>query len=97
MDRKTKETLLKAAEFSEAKNEQTKKRFNNIFKIGALSYLLFALFRHSQVAMLLPESVRGFAEGLLIGSALGSLLLGCIMSSSYGSKICEIKKRILRK
>ena len=97
MDKKTKETLLKAAEFSEQKQRQTTKRFNHLFRIGAMCYLLFALTKYSDICSPLPESIRGFIEGFFIGSALGSLLFGCVLSSEYGVKICEYKKRLLKK
>ena len=92
MDKELKETVLKAAEYSNDDKEKMIKRFHFMF-IAALVFLTVAM-----VAMfLLTGPASDVVNGTCLGVGYGMVALGVIFTSRYARKIRDFKMRLIGK
>lgn len=94
MDKETKETILKVAEYNNDEKERILKRFHIMF-IVVLVFLTIA------IAALFIDAWSGpvsdMINGICIGVGYGMVILGVIMTSKYSKQIRDFKLRLLRK
>ena len=94
MDKETKETVLKAAEYMNMGTEQYTKRVRLLLLTGAIFWFVASLISHTELnnnAVL--NSVANFAEG----AAIGMILCGIVFTSRYGQRIRAFKQRLLKR
>ena len=90
MDKELKDTVLKAAEYSNDDKEKMNKRFHFMF-IAALVFLTIAM-----VAMfLLNDPASDIVNGTCLGVGYGMVAVGVIVTSTYARKIRDFKMRLL--
>lgn len=94
MDKKTEETLLKVADYSNNDKMTFSKKIGYFFIAG-----LIALSIHMVMEFLeLPQTgFSGFISGLTLGIGYGTLILGIIYTSGYMAKIRAFKMRLLKR
>ena len=84
MDKETKETVLKAAEYMNAGTERYTKRVHLLLLAGGIFWFVASLISHTELnnnAVL--NGVSNFAEG----AAIGMILCGIVFTSRYGQRI----------
>ena len=94
MDKETKETVRKAAEYLNAGTERHARRVRLLLLAGAVFWFAASLIRHTglyQHAVL--NAVSNFAEG----AAIGMILCGIVFTSRYGQRIRAFKQRLLKR
>ena len=94
MDKETKETVLKAAEYMNAGTEQYTKRVHLLLLAGGIFWFVASLISHTELnnnAVL--NGVSNFAEG----AAIGMILCGIVFTSRYGQRIRAFKQRLLKR
>ena len=94
MDKETKETVLKAAEYMNMGTEQYTKRVHLLLLTGAIFWFVASLISHTELnnnAVL--NAVSSFAEG----AAIGMILCGIVFTSRYGQRIRAFKQRLLKR
>lgn len=92
MDKETKETILKIADYSNEEKVVFTKRLNVLFIVGVFSIILFLVVD----TMDFPETgLIGFIKGVSLGISLGMLIVGALYTSGYFWKIKAFKKRII--
>ncbi len=90
MDKELKDTVLKAAEYSNDDKEKMNKRFHFMF-LSALVFLTIAM-----VAMfLLTGPASDIVNGTCLGVGYGMVVVGAILTSRYARKIRDCKMRLL--
>lgn len=90
MDKELKDTVLKAAEYSNDDKEKMNKRFHFMF-LSALVFLTIAM-----VAMfLLTGPASDIVNGTCLGVGYGMVVVGFILTSTYARKIRDFKMRLL--
>ncbi|MBP5491443.1 MAG: helix-turn-helix domain-containing protein [Clostridiales bacterium] len=94
MDKETKETVLKVAEYSNDEKARIMKRLNMLFVV-ALIFVTVAIV----VMFFVPvsDAIAGFVNGLCIGVGYGMIVIGVIITSRYARQIREFKLRLLGK
>ena len=85
MDKKTKETVIKAAEYMNMGTEQYTKRVRLLLQTGAVFWFVASLISHN--------AVSEFTEG----AAIGMILCGIIFTSRYGHRIRAFKERLFKR
>lgn len=94
MDKETKETVLKAAEYMNMGTEQYTKRVHILLLAGGIFWFVASLISHTELnnnAVL--NVVSNFAEG----AAIGMILCGIVFTSRYGQRIRAFKQRLLKR
>lgn len=94
MDRKTEETLLKVADYTNAEKREFPKRIRYLYLIGIICMLIYIgidIFELSQVQPY--KAVADFALGLVTGG----LIMGVLYTSRHISKIRDAKMRLLKR
>ena len=90
MDKELKDTVLKAAEYSNEDKEKMNKRFHFMF-ICALIFLTVGL-----VAMfLLKGPASDIINGVSLGVGYGMVALGVVLTSRYARQIRDFKMRLI--
>lgn len=90
MDKELKDTVLKAAEYSNDDKEKMNKRFHFMF-LSALVFLTIAM-----VAMfLLTGPASDIVNGTCLGVGYGMVVVGFILTSRYARQIRDFKMRLL--
>ena len=92
MDKELKDTVLKAAEYSNDDKEKMIKRFHFMF-LSALVFLTVAVV----TMFLLTGPVSDIVNGVCIGVGYGMVVLGVIFTSRYARQIRDFKMRLLGK
>ena len=92
MDKELKDTVLKAAEYSNDDKEKMIKRFHFMF-LSALVFLTVAVV----TMFLLTGPVSDIINGVCIGVGYGMVVLGVIFTSRYARQIRDFKMRLLGK
>lgn len=94
LEKETKNTLLKVADYSTNENIIFSKRLNYIFLMGLAAYIVYMLIDIQHLtAIPLYNNIASFALGLV----LGVLLVGVLYTSRYISKIKAFKMRLLKR
>jgi len=94
LEKETKNTLLKVADYSTNENIIFSKRLNYIFLMGLAAYIVYMLIDIQNLTVLpLYDNIASFALGLV----LGVLLVGALYTSRYISKIKAFKMRLLKR
>ena len=94
MDKEMKETVLQAADYTNAEAERCNRRVricNGIALLFVLAYIILkdtSLYKNPTVVIGL-DIVQGFAVGML--------LVGLLYSSRYGARIRAFKHRLMKK
>ena len=94
MDKEMKETVLRAADYTNTEAEHCNRRVricNGIALLFVLAYIIMkdtSLYNNSTVVIGL-DIVQGFAVGML--------LVGLLYSSRYGARIRAFKHRLMKK
>ena len=92
MDKELKDTVLKAAEYSNDDKEKMIKRFHFMF-LSALVFLTVAVV----TMFLLTGPVSDIVNGVCIGVGFGMVVMGVIFTSRYARQIRDFKMRLLGK
>ena len=90
MDKELKDTVLKAAEYSNDDKEKMIKRFHFMF-ICALVFLTVAVV----TMFLLTGPASDIINGACIGVGYGMVALGVILTSRYARQIRDFKMRLI--
>ena len=94
MDKKTKETVIKAAEYMNMGTEQYTKRVRLLLQTGAVFWFVAILISHTELSNdTALNAVSEFAEG----AAIGMILFGIIFTSRYGHRIMAFKERLFKR
>lgn len=94
LEKETKNTLLKVADYSTNENIIFSKRLNYIFLMGLAAYIVYMLIDiQNLTALPLYDNIASFALGLV----LGVLLVGVLYTSRHMSKIKAFKMRLLKR
>lgn len=93
MGEETKETALKAVNYSNSEAEKSNKRVYICNGIALLLLVMYLAFE--DVNALLNLSFLPIILNVLQGMALGMILVGLVFSSKYGAKLKSFKKRIM--
>lgn len=94
MDKKTKETVIKAAEYMNMGTEQYTKRVRLLLQTGAVFWFVASLISHTELSNdTVLNAVSEFAEG----AAIGMILCGIIFTSRYGHRIRAFKERLFKR
>ena len=94
MDKEMKETVLQAADYTNAEAERCNRRVricNGIALLFVLAYIILkdtSLYKNPTVVIGL-DIVQGFAVGML--------LVGLLYSNRYGARIRAFKHRLMKK
>jgi len=93
MDPEMEETVLKVADYSNQEKLQLTRRFHWLF-LAAIGMSMMAFL----VEFLeLEGHVFDFLRGMGQGVALGMLIVGALLTSRYGAKIRNFKRRLLKR
>ena len=93
-DKKTEETLLKVADYTNEERIRVTKRLNVLFIAGAAAMLLYMFLEANGLADTgIYEDIASFALGLVFGG----LLVGVLYTSRYMVKIRAFKMRLLHR
>ena len=90
MDKELKDTVLKAAEYSNDDKEKMNKRFHFMF-LGALVFLTIGVV----TMFLLKGLASDIINGVCIGVGYGMVALGVILTSRYARQIRDFKMRLM--
>ncbi len=94
MDKKTEETLLKAAEYTNNEKMIFSKRLSFIFAAGLIANIAYLIM--DVTGMTQGERFDGL-EGFLLGFVGGVLILGIVYNSRYMAKIRDFKMRLINR
>ena len=95
MDKKMKETVLQAVDYTNTEAERYNKRVRLCNAIAMGLFLLYTIIKDTVVYA--DYSVVKAVIDILQGLAIGMLLAGLIMSSRYGAKVRAFKQRLFQK
>ena len=94
MDKKDEAVLLKVSDYETTAFLKTTKRMRIAYLIGAISLIAYLVMQELGMGSGTPYSrLAGFA----IGVPLGVLIGGVVYTTRYGARICDLKKRLLRR
>ena len=93
MNKELEETVLKVADYSNEEKERLTRVMHRLFVAGVVSFICFFLLWFNEPDE--PTFIYGFLQGATLGIPLGMLAVGAIMTSRYGIKIRNFKKRVL--
>lgn len=92
VDKRTEETLLKVADYTNEERIQVTRRLNRIFMAGVIAFLVYMVLGINGLTETgIYEGIASFALGLVFGV----LLVGMIYTSRYMVKIKAFKMRLL--
>ena len=94
MDKKDEAVLLKVSDYETTAFLKTTRRMRVAYVIGAVSLIAY-LFMQSQGVE--PGTPYAPLAGFTVGIPLGVLIGGVIYTTRYGARICDLKKRLLRR
>lgn len=89
MDEELKDTLLRAAEYTESIKKKIVSRMHLLFIGGCIAfifYLIVLFFEPDQTSELFD-----FIKGMSLGISFGMVIVGTIMTSKYADRIVEWK------
>ncbi len=92
MDQEMKETVKKVAEYSNEEKRRVSKVVLLFFVIGILALMINMIMRLSGVR---ETFMSGFVDGVTIGIAIGSMILGILYVSGAMLKFMAFKRRLL--
>lgn len=95
MDKKMKETVLQAVDYTNTEAEKYNKRVRICNAIATLLVAVYTILKDT--AIYNDNSIVMAGTDFAQGMAIGMLLVGLIMSSRYGVKIRVFKQRLLKK
>lgn len=94
MDKKTEETILKVADYSNQEKMIFTKRMHYIFIAGVIAFILYMFLEIKGLADAgIYEDIASFALGLVFGI----LIVGVLFTSRYMTKIKAFKMRLLNR
>lgn len=94
IDKRTEETMLKVADYTNEERIRVTRRLNRIFMAGGIAFLVYMILGINGLTETgIYEDVASFALGLVFGV----LLVGVIYTSRYMVKIKAFKMRLLHR
>ncbi len=93
MDKETKDAMLKAAEYTNVRNEKLSRNMFGISILGLIVFTTYMVIRFFGESWGVPDFLVGFLEGM----AYGTIIVFVIYSSGRLNKVCEAKRRVLAK
>lgn len=94
VDKKTEETMLKVADYTNEERIRVTRRLNWIFIAGVIALLVYMVLEMNGLTETeVYEGIASFALGLVFGG----LLVGVLYTSRYMAKIKAFKMRLLRR
>lgn len=94
IDKKTEETLLKVADYSNQEKIVLSRRLNLLFILAAIAFVIYMFLDiRGLTSVGIYENIANFALGLVFGM----ILVGVLYTSRYISKIKAFKLRLLHK
>lgn len=92
IDKKTPETLLKVADYSNNEKMVFSRRLNLLFILGVIAFIIYMVLDiRGLTSVGIYENIADFALGLVFGM----LLAGVLYTSRYITKIRAFKQRLL--
>lgn len=92
MDKKTEETILKVADYSNEEKRAYTKRLNLCFIAGIVAFVVYMVL---EMQGLTDTGVYEDIASFSLGIVLGMLLVGAVYTSRYMRKIQAFKQRLL--
>lgn len=90
----TKETVLKAVDYTNTETQRYTKRVRWLLLIGAICWFVSSLINHTVLnSNAVLSAISNFAEG----ASSGMVICGIIFTSRYGQRIKAFKQRLLKK
>ncbi|MDE7185952.1 MAG: helix-turn-helix domain-containing protein [Lachnospiraceae bacterium] len=94
VDKKTEETMLKVADYTNEERIRVTRRLNWIFMAGGIAFLVYMVLEINGLTETgIYEDIASFALGLV----LGVMIVGVIYTSRYMVRIKAFKMRLLRR
>lgn len=94
VDKRTEETLLKVADYTNEERIRVTRQLNRIFMAGIIAFLVYMVLGINGLTETgIYEDIASFALGLVFGV----LLVGVIYTSRYMVKIMAFKMRLLHR
>lgn len=90
MNEELKETVLKAAEFSNEDKRKLTERMNKLFIAGLVASVIF-------IILFFTDNADNLIGGLSLGITFGMMIVGVIITSKNVTKIRKMKMRIVKK
>lgn len=94
MNKETKETVLKAVDYTNTETESQLKRLHWLLRAGAIFWFISKVIPYTGLR---DTAIFSALSGFVEGAGLGILLCGLIFTSRYGQKIRAFKERLLKK
>lgn len=92
MNKELKETLLKAADYSDHEKQQLAKQMCILFSLGLVSFIIYLVLEY--LGMADSGTTEEIASGAL-GFSLGVMICGVLYTSGWLLKFKAFKKRLL--
>ena len=94
MDKEMEETVLKVAEYSNAKKKRSTRIVRVFFVLGIIALIINAFLGMADIG---DSFWAGFPMGITFGIALGSMLLGILYTTGAMMKIQAFKMRLIHR
>ncbi|MGN0587158.1 MAG: helix-turn-helix domain-containing protein, partial [Oscillospiraceae bacterium] len=95
MDKETRETVLKAADYSNREKMDFSRKIGYFFIAGLMAAAGYMILLFADTGE--PSAILDFLSGLCLGIMTGVLILGVIYNSRQMSKLRALKMRLLGK
>lgn len=92
MDKELKETVLKVAEYSNEEKKRNTRIVIVYFVLGIVALITNLVMEFLELS---DNFAVGFLEGVTIGLAIGSMIMGILYATGTLNKVCAFKKRLL--
>lgn len=92
MDKKTKETVLQVADYSNQEKQRMVRRVRWLMLVGLAAFAVYFVIDFCEVGM---QSPYFEISNVALGIVLGALLCGVLFTTRYGEKLRAAKKRLL--
>lgn len=94
MDKKTEESVLKTADYSNQEKIIMTKRMNRLFIMGTIAILIYLAF---DLSGLTDATIYNHIASFALGVAFAILVLGVLFTSRYMMKLRAFKMRLLKR
>lgn len=94
MDKELKETLLKAADYSDHEKQRLAKHMCVLFSLGLVSFIVYFVLEYLGMA---DNGISGFASGFALGFSFSIMGGGVLYTSGWLLKFKAFKKRLLHR
>ncbi len=90
VNQETKETILKAADYSGEEKKRFTRRMHGLFIVGLAAAVIF-------MALYFTDREDNFLGGMCMGITAGMMVVGVIITSRHAAELSAAKRRLLRR